>query len=339
MRLDPEVINIIEKVFADKILTKDEIYYLLSIPDHSIEAGFIIASADSINRNVCDGKAEVHAQIGINLSPCLYDCKFCAFAAQNKVFRGRNELSIEEITQSAIKAEREKANAIFLMATGDYPFDKFIEISEKVREKLSPETTMIANIGDFDYEDGKRLKEVGYTGIYHAVRMGEGKDTKIDPKSRFNTIRAAQKAGLLIGTCVEPVGPEHSIDELVEKILIGKEMKPCYSGVMRRIQIPSSKLRKYGIISEYRLAFLVAVVRLIMGKKPIGNCTHEPNMLGPIAGANLFWAEAGANPRDTTVETSKNRGLDVKSCIKIFNETDFDVRHGPSLIYSKNARY
>ncbi|WP_455276669.1 radical SAM protein [[Eubacterium] cellulosolvens] len=337
MRLDPEVINIIEKVFVDKILTKDEIFYLLNTPDHSIEAGFIMASADSISRNACDGKAEVHAQIGINLSPCLYDCKFCAFAAQNKIFNGRNELSIEEITQSAMKAEREQANAIFLMATGDYPFDKFIEISEKVREKLKPETIMIANIGDFDYNESKRLKEVGYTGIYHAVRMGEGKDTKIDPKTRFNTIRAAQKAGLLIGTCVEPVGPEHSIDELVEKILIGKEMKPCYSGVMRRIQIPNSELSKYGIISEYRLAFLVAVVRLVMGKKLIGNCTHEPNILGPISGANLFWAEVGANPRDTTAETSKSRGLDVKSCVRIFNETDFSVRRGPSLIYNKNA--
>ena len=39
-----------------------------------------------------------------------------------------------------------------------------------------PETVMIANIGDFGYGEAKQLKDAGYTGIYHAVRMGEGRD-------------------------------------------------------------------------------------------------------------------------------------------------------------------
>jgi biotin synthase len=52
-----------------------------------------------------------------------------------------------------------------------------------------------------------------------------------------------------------------------------------------------------------------------------------------MAGANLFWAEVGTNPRDTEVETSEGRGLDVKSCVKIFEGADFDVIRGPSVIY------
>jgi biotin synthase len=192
---------------------------------------------------------------------------------------------------------------------------------------------MIANIGDFGYKEGRQLKEAGYTGIYHAVRMGEGRDTRIDPQTRLNTIRAAREAGLLIGTCVEPIGPEHSIEEITEKILIGREINPCYSGAMRRINIPGSELERYGMISEYRLAFLVAVVRLAMGRDLIGNCTHEPNLLGAIAGANLFWAEVGTNPRDIEVETSEGRGLDIQSCAALFKEADFDILQGPSIIY------
>ena len=92
------------------------------------------------------------------------------------------------------------------------------------------------------------------------------------------------------------------------------------------------------MISEYRLAFLVAVVRLAMGRELMGNCTHEPNMLGATPGPNLFWAEAGANPRDTEAETSKGRGLGVKACMRIFQEADFDVLQGPSVIYSENDR-
>jgi len=278
----------------------------------------------------------VHAQIGLNLSPCPNDCSFCAFAAKNGVFKETKELPVEEIIESAIRAEADGANAIFFMTTHDYPFGKYVETSKEVRDRLKPETVMIANIGDFGHGEAKQLKDAGYTGVYHAVRMGEGRDTQIDPKVRLHTIRAAREAGLLIGTCVEPIGPEHSTEEITDKILIGREMGPCFSGAMRRINIPGSPLDRHGMISEYRLAFLVAVVRLAMGREVIGNCTHEPNLLGAAAGANLFWAEVGTNPRDTEAETSKGRGMGVKSCMELFRQADFDILRGPSVIYREN---
>jgi biotin synthase len=87
------------------------------------------------------------------------------------------------------------------------------------------------------------------------------------------------------------------------------------------------------MISEYRLAFLVAVVRLAMGLEIRGTCTHEPNVLGATAGANLFWAEAGSNPRDTEAETSRGRGLGVETCSDMFRQADFEPLQGPSVIY------
>jgi biotin synthase len=327
--------NRVHKVFDGQFLTKEEIISLLRINHLSVDAGYVMAAANILTRTASKGKAEVHAQIGLNLSPCPNNCSFCAFAAKNGVFKDRKELSIEEIIQSALRAEADGANAIFFMTTHDYPFRRYIEISKEVRSKLKPDAVMITNIGDFGLKEGREIKEAGYTGIYHAVRMGEGRDTGIDPKIRLNTINAAQDAGLLVGTCVEPIGPEHSIEEIAEKILIGREMKPCYSGAMRRISIPGSEFEQYGMISEYRLAFLVAVVRLAMGRNIVGNCTHEPNILGATGGANLFWAEVGTNPRDTEVDTSQGRGTDVKSCMKMFREADFDMLCGPSIIYSK----
>jgi biotin synthase len=339
MQICTKVKDTVAKVLDGHLLTGDEIAYLLQTPHHSIDAGFVMASANAINHAASRGKAEVHAQIGINLSPCPNNCSFCSFAVKNKVFNEKIELSIEDIIQSALKAEEKGSNAIFFMTTGDYPFTKFLEISQEIRAKLKTDTVMVANIGDFDYEEAKQLKGIGYTGIYHAIRMGEGRDTKIKPEIRLNTLKAASDAGLLVGTCVEPIGPEHSIDEIVEKILIGRQVQPCFSGAMRRINIQGSELEKYGMISEYHMAFLVAVVRLAMGKDVIGNCTHEPNVLGATSGANLFWAEVGTNPRDTKIETSKGRGFDVMSCIEMFNEADFDMLQGPSVIYSSNNSY
>jgi biotin synthase len=336
--MNPKVEESIRRFFDGHFLTREEILDLLRIPPHSVDAGWVMVSANTFTRTACRGWAEIHAQIGLNLSPCPNNCSFCSFAASNGVFREKREIEVDEVVRLALKAETAGANALFLMSTADYNFGKYIEMSQEVRDKLRPETVMVANMGDFEYEEAKALKEAGYGGIYHAVRMGEGRDTKISPETRWQTIQAAREAGLLIGTCVEPIGPEHSIEEIAEKILIGREMKPCYSGAMRRINIPGSNLERFGMLSEYRLAFLVAVVRLAMGIEPIGNCTHEPSLLGAIAGANLFWAEVGSNPRDTEVETSKGRGLDVESCRNLFKEADFDVLIGPSAIYSENNR-
>jgi biotin synthase len=87
------------------------------------------------------------------------------------------------------------------------------------------------------------------------------------------------------------------------------------------------------MISEYEMAYIVAVLRIAMGPDVIGNCTHEPNILGASAGANLFWAEGGANPRDTETETTEGRGLDAAVCRKMFEETDWELVDGPSRIY------
>ena len=338
MRVSPHVEEKVSKAFDGSLLNRQEILDLLRIPLPSLDAGWVMASADILARQASRGRAEIHAQVGLNLSPCPNNCLFCAFASSNPVFPRTEEMEVEVAVRLAKEAEAACANAIFLMVTGDYPFGKYIEIAQEVRADLKPGTVLVANTGDFGLAEGKRLKEAGFAGIYHAVRMGEGKDTKIPPETRRTTIQAAQEAGLLVGTCVEPVGPEHSLEEIAEKILIGRDIQSCYSGAARRIKIPGSPLEKYGMISEYRMAFLVAVVRLAMGRGLIGNCTHEPNLLGATAGANLFWAEAGANPRDTEAETSKGRGLDVKICIRIFQEADWDILQGPSMIYSERNK-
>jgi biotin synthase len=336
MQFSEKVQNILKSIFDGELIDRETIEFLLNIPSHSLEAGLVISTANKINRDASNNMAEVHAQIGINLSPCPNNCSFCAFAAKNKIFKKNKELPLTEVLQMTQQADESGANALFVMATGDYPLGKFIEISQEISKNSKPEIVMIANVGDFNYDQAKKIKNAGYTGIYHAIRMGEGKETQLDPHIRMNTVKVAQDAGLLIGTCVEPIGPEHTIEEITEKILMGRQMNPSYSDAMRRINIPGSNLEKYGMLSEYRLGFLVAVVRLAMGRNLKANCTHEPNILGAAMGANLFWAEVGTNPRDTKEETSKNRGMDISYCQNLFKEAEYDIVSGPSLFYRKN---
>ncbi len=91
---------------------------------------------------------------------------------------------------SAQQLEEEGANAVFIMTTAQYPFGKFIEISQEVKNNLKPETTLIANVGDQSLSNAIKIKDAGFDGVYHALRLREGIDTAIDPN-------AAEKASVI----------------------------------------------------------------------------------------------------------------------------------------------
>ena len=70
---------------------------------------------------------------------------------------------------------------------------------------------------------------------------------------------------MLLGTCLEPVGTEHTIRELVQKTIITREANPVYSGAARRIPLPGTAMASHGMVSEARMAHILAVVRLALG--------------------------------------------------------------------------
>jgi biotin synthase len=326
--------EIVRKSLDGEVLEGAEIARLFGVPLFSSESAMILAAARQKSDKASNGLAEIHAQVGLNVAPCPNNCMFCAFAMKNKVFTEPFELPVGEAVDQAKRFEGDGANAIFVMSTADYPFGRFIEVSQEIRRSLRPETVLIGNVGDFDGEEAKRLKDTGFAGIYHAVRLGEGRDTRIPVARRLATFRNAQEAGLVLGTCVEPVGSEHTIDELVEKTIITREAKPVYSGSARRIPIPGTEMAEFGIVSEARMAHILAVVRLALGYEVAGNCTHEPNVIGAAAGANLLWAEAGSNPRDTEKKTENQRGMTVKDCLRVLEEAEWHTLRGPSRFYA-----
>ncbi len=306
---------------------------LFRIPTFSAESAMLVAAARRLSARACNGRSEVHGQMSVNVGPCARNCLFCAFAQCNEVFTEQREFDLDDVVARACKLESDGANAVFLMATGILPFRRFLEYGVAVRAALRPETTLIANIGDFNVDEARELKQAGFAGVYHAVRLGEGDVTKIPVEKRFATFRAVHEADLSLGTCLEPVGPEHTVEELTEKLLITRDVNPVYSGSARRIVIPHTELATLGQVSEARMAHILAVCRVVLPLNIPGICTHEPNALGAAAGANLFWAEVGANPRDTNDRTEDSRGMTVPRCRDIMAEADWQVLNGPSRFY------
>jgi biotin synthase len=103
-------------------------------------------------------------------------------------------------------------------------------------------------------------------------------------------------------------------------MFLARDYRAAYSGVMRRINFPGSPMEGYGMITELEMAKQVAVSRLVMGDVPRAHCTHEPNAVSLMAGANLFFPEVGSSPRDRIADTGKGRGKGISDCRQMQRE-------------------
>ena len=331
--IDTMIERIVAKALAGDLLAKSEMAELFEIDPLTPESFHVQSAARQVSSKLSNNIAEVHCHVGINLGLCIHNCKWCSFAAVNKVFPKAITLPMEEIIKRCIKLEREGANAIYLVSTGMFPFKRLVETIQAVRKNLIPGTILVANADDFNVEEAHAMKDAGLDGVYHAVRLREGIESSIPVEKRFATMRAAHEVGLTLGTCVEPVGPEHSTKELVDATIIARECGAVFSGTMRRIPIPGTEMGERGMLNEARLAHIHAVVRLATQHDMLGMCWHEPSIVGPLVGANLMWAETGSSPRDIHEDCESTRGYSVADLRKMYWEAGWKVLDGPSRIW------
>ena len=76
---DNKVMEIVERAQEGKGLPDKDIAYLYGVDSASKEAYYIEWAAQQMSLEASNGKAEVHAQIGLNSALCPMKCKFCSF--------------------------------------------------------------------------------------------------------------------------------------------------------------------------------------------------------------------------------------------------------------------
>jgi biotin synthase len=285
----------------------------------------LMATADYVSRRRFGNNAVLLGQIGIETSSCPGRCKFCVFGEGHTQIEP-SQLSIKQILERAKAfSAQEDLYALFLMAMHHSDFANLLTVISKVRQAIPRQTQIVVNIGDLEGSQGEELRAAGVDGAYHICRLREGIDTDLQPAQRLRTLEILKKSGLDLYYCCEPIGPEHSPEELVAQIFIGLDFECYQHAAMRRIPVPGTPLFTKGQITERRLAQIVAVVALAsLGYKTTGNiAVHEPNLLGLCAGANAVYAETGANPRDTASDTTGHRGLDMRDCRNMLHEAGF----------------
>lgn len=307
-----------------KLLDQKDAITLLNADCHTDEFYKLLSTANYLSRVEYDNKGLVFAQIGINAEPCSVNCKFCSMGQDHYSLPVTGRKTIDEILSELDLLITNGINDFFLMTTADYPVDDFMEIAGIVRKNLPDNIRFVANIGDFDYETAKRLKDIGFTGVYHINRLREGIDTTIKPETRINTLNAVRDVGLELYYCIEPIGPEHSFDELATEMIRARDYDVKVMAVMRRTPVKGTPLYDKGQISAIELTKIAAVARLVTRPQRAMNA-HEVTQMTLLAGVNQLYAEYGANPRDTESETEKNRGFSVTQAWNTLWEAGYSI--------------
>lgn len=317
---------ILDKALSGIQLSRAELIELTCLDEHSLEASYLRAAADAVSRARFANRGMLLAQVGVEAFPCPANCGFCNF--------GESHYTAERfvLDDDALRvlfaqcAESETLYAFFLMFMHTCNFERVLR-SVRLARELFPETTdIVLNMGDFDRIQADELKSAGADGVYHVTRLREGIDTSLHVVDRLRTVTALKAVGLDWYTCCEPIGPEHTPEELVDQILTGREYECFQHAVMRRVAVPGTPLEGRGQITSLRFAQLTAVVVLAM----IGTSTltsiavHEPDMVGLTSGGNCVYAEFGINPRDTVQDTSARRGLSIARCMSMLHEAGYE---------------
>lgn len=301
--------NILERIKrGDSDFSESEIIELLRINIHSYEFYKLLSISNALSRRKFGNRGYVFTQIGINAESCSINCKFCSMGAAHYSIDSRWEKTPAEIYSMLSWLQESYFDDFFLMTTADYSKDKFISVGRAVKPLLRKDQKLVANIGDFDLPTALLLKEAGFTGAYHIIRLREGTDTLANPEDREATLRAIKEAGLELYYCIEPVGPEHSYEEIAVEILRARDLQIDVMAAMRRTAVKGTPLFELGQITALELTKIVAVTNIVVNPSRSMN-VHEPIQAALMAGVNQLYAEVGANPRDTDSHTEQSRGF------------------------------
>ena len=276
---------------------RGEILRLLEPPCDSPEALILGRKAREMAREITGNTGRIWSAIGIDRSPCAMNCSFCGFGEKWGLITEHSEWSEADILETAQAFVAGGASWFILRTTQFYPFERLVELAATVRAKVPGQYRLIINTGEFGPEGARQLLDAGAYGIYHTLRLGEGQHTCFNPEDRQTTLAAARDSGLALTFLVEPLGPEHSNEEIADRLIAARENEAVLCGVMARVNVKGTPFEGSEPVSEARMAQVAAVSRICGGIRMPDICAHPPSKQALAWGANVLIVEAGANPR------------------------------------------
>ncbi len=324
---DLELVALAEDyAYSGKPLPKEHIVSLLGIEVGSEGWRQLGAAARRVARRLTGDRAYLWGAIGVDFAPCSMNCDFCSLGEAWGIVTETREYDEEETLRQVREYAQQGVRWIVLRTTEFYSKAQLGRMIATIRAQVPGTYEIGLNIGEFDLNTANLLHESGVDFIYHSLRMGEGQDTRFDPQVRLDTLKAVQDSPLKLVFLVEPVGAEHSNEEIADICLLTAQYGAIVSGSMARIPVPGTPLGNLPQISEERLAQIIAVTRLACGTVVPDICVHPGSRLTMEFGANVTVIETGSIPRDKCCcSGGKWNGFDAQKAKDAFESAGYTV--------------
>lgn len=292
------IIDAKQKCLAGQVLSRGEIINLLSIPLFSDADNLLRIMANEVAHILTNNSAYIWSAIGADFAPCKMNCEFCSLGEKWGLVKSGKLYSENEIILQAREFVDGGARFVVIRTTEFYSIEVLLELVEKILKNVKGDYEIILNIGEFDVVTAERMFDGGVSGIYHAVRLREGINTSFNITDRLKTMQSVLNSPLKLISLVEPIGIEHTDAEIADNFLNIVKYKAEISGAMARVPVKGTPLGNIPIISEDRLAQIIAVLRLSGGNVIKDICVHPFSKKAVTSGANVVVVETGAIPRD-----------------------------------------
>lgn len=316
----------IMKAMDGKLLDKQDIVNLLELPSKSQEVKLLGALARSISKSVADNRGKIWAAIGLDYASCKMNCSFCSLGEEWNSTRKYYELEEDEVMKITEAFIENGVNWLVIRTTEFYDFDKLIYYARKIKNILPEDVVFTVNTGDDNSRRSKELKDAGFDMVYQAIRLREGVDTDFSIDDRRETLGKITDSGMILSQYLEPIGPEHTSEEIAERILAIVEEKTTVAGVMKRVSVKGTPKFEFGDLDEERLAHIVAVMRIATRGHIEDIIIHPYSKKALDCGANAIVVDIGAIPRSSNIELKEWDSIDAEKAKMLLVDSGYYVQ-------------
>ena len=312
-----------QKAFSGEMLSPGEIVSLLELKGNDIER--LKRAAREVAAALTGNRCYLWGAIGLDYGCCRMNCDFCSLGEKWGLVKDAYTLREEDIISRVRDYAANGVRWVTLRTTEFYPVETLCGLCEKIRSEVPGKYELGLNTGELDAAAAVKLSQAGCDFVYHALRLGEGQNTRFDPKNRLDVLRIIKESPLDLMFCVEPIGPEHTNEEIAAICACIAEHGAKVSGVMARVPVEGTPLGQAPQISEERLAHITAVTRLACANAGTDISAHPASEICMSAGANVAVIDSGAIPRSGEFCQSEWKGFTIAQAKEWFTKQNYQI--------------
>jgi len=192
------------QILNGNLITYEEALDLINIEiNDENDLNELFKAANEIRKEFMGSKADLCTIMNVKSGKCSEDCRFCAQSGHyNTGVEEYSLLNYKDILKRAKEMEEKGVHRFSLVTSGrgvkGEEFDKVVDIYRRLHKDTN--LSLCASLGIIDYEQAKKLKEVGVKMYHHNVETSKDNYKNICTthtyEDRIETIKNVQKSGM-----------------------------------------------------------------------------------------------------------------------------------------------